>query len=219
MLGHVGIALLEFTNIHVHQRLVVALVTVTRLRALELVPVGGALGLCLPLEVADLVAGNLVHVLKVATQIPALRESLLALGAREGTLARVLAEMVAQVAALLEDGPASSVAATEIEFDAHSVGVPHFDGLVPRVRNAVKSFGVDAALAAQFGNFCAFGQLVHQGLGLVLAADLGPRVAEFTLEDIWRLNRDLDFEGGSRIVGMQGLINLRLDQILINRGA
>jgi hypothetical protein len=55
-----------------------------------------------------------VHILEMTTQVPGLREGLLALGAGEGTLARVLAEVVPQVAALLKDAVAAAVSALEV---------------------------------------------------------------------------------------------------------
>ena len=49
------------------------------------------------------VSGHLVHVLEMATKIAALRESLAANRAAVGPLARVLPEVILQIAALLED--------------------------------------------------------------------------------------------------------------------
>lgn len=55
-----------------------------------------------------------VHILEMAAQVSGLREGLLALGACEGALARVLAEVVSQVAALLKDAVTTAVSALEI---------------------------------------------------------------------------------------------------------
>ena len=49
------------------------------------------------------VSGHLVHVLEMAAEISALRESLAANCAAVGPLARVLPEVILQIAALLED--------------------------------------------------------------------------------------------------------------------
>ena len=60
---------------------------------------------------------------------------------------------------------------------------------------------------------------MHKRLCLVLAADLGLGVAELALEDLMGLAGDLDLQVLGWIVDLQGLINLRIGQILIDRGA
>ena len=50
----------------------------------------------------------------------------------------MLAEVVAQVAALLEDGLAILVLADEVEVGALGLTVPDLDGLMPLVRDAFK---------------------------------------------------------------------------------
>ena len=79
---------------------------------------------------------HLVHILKVAPQVAALREGLVALGAVVGPLTCVLAEVVAQIAAFLEDTFATTVHALEIELDALRHLMFDLDGLVPLLRDA-----------------------------------------------------------------------------------
>jgi len=74
---------------------------------------------------------DLVHVLQMSTQVAALCEFLMALWARERTQTRVLSEVIAQIAALLEDGVASFVTAPEVELDASARTVAHLNCLVP----------------------------------------------------------------------------------------
>ena len=79
------------------------------------------------------VTRHLVHILKMASQVSALCEGLVALGAIVGSLACVLAEVVAQIAAFLEDTFAATVHALEIEFDARRHLMFDLDGLMPLI--------------------------------------------------------------------------------------
>ena len=72
-----------------------------------------------------------MHVLQVSAEVSALSEGLLAIGARERSLASVLAEMVPQIAALFERAIAARVLALEVKFDAMGFLILHLDGLVP----------------------------------------------------------------------------------------
>ena len=77
-----------------------------------------------------------MHIFEVAPQVATLRESLVALGAVERSLTSVFAEVVAQIAAFLEDTFAATVHALEIEFDALRHLMFDLDGLMPLSRNA-----------------------------------------------------------------------------------
>lgn len=70
------------------------------------------------------------------TQVATLCECFLALGARKRSESGVLAEMVTQVAALLEGTRASRVLALEEQLHALGVRVLHLDRLVPFFRDA-----------------------------------------------------------------------------------
>lgn len=209
VLGHVGVAHLELVDVHVDERLLAGRLALGDVHVKAFVPLlAWPQGLGLPLEVANFIAGHLVHVLQVTTQIATLREGLLALGAREGPLPRMLAEMVAQVAALLEDRAAACVTTAEIQLHAHRFRIPHLDGLVPRVRNALEGLAVHAALSAQLGDLRALSELVHEGLGLVLAAGDG-RMAALVI-NLGRFLRLLDFNSRRLLIDTM----IRFDQIL-----
>lgn len=93
----------------------------------------------------------MVDVLEVAAEVAALRECLVAVGAGKWSLARVLAEMVPQVTALLENAVAVRVPALEEQLDAVRLLVLDLDGLVPLRRDALESLrvlGVVHVLAA-----------------------------------------------------------------------
>lgn len=77
-----------------------------------------------------------MNVLQVSAQVATLSKGFLALGACEWSQASVLAEVVAEVAALLERTGAAGVLALEEKLDALRVGVLHLDGLVPFFRDA-----------------------------------------------------------------------------------
>ena len=72
----------------------------------------------------------------MSAQVTALSEGLLALGAGEGSQAGVLAEVVSQVARLLEHRVAVRVHTLEVQFDALGVRVAHLDRLVPAAWDA-----------------------------------------------------------------------------------
>lgn len=82
------------------------------------------------------VTWHLMHIFEVAPQVSTLREGLVALGAVEGSLTCVFAEVVAQIAAFLEDTFAATVHALEIEFDALRHLMFDLDGLMPLLGNA-----------------------------------------------------------------------------------
>ena len=77
------------------------------------------------------VTGHLVNVLEVTAKVSTLGERLLTQDAGEGPLAGVLPKMVPEIAALLKDTLAASVAASEVEFDALADKVLHLNGLMP----------------------------------------------------------------------------------------
>lgn len=77
-----------------------------------------------------------MHIFEVAPQVATLREGLVALGAVERSLTSVFAEVVAQIAAFLEDTFAATVHALEIEFDALRHLMFDLDGLMPLSGNA-----------------------------------------------------------------------------------
>lgn len=79
-----------------------------------------------------------MHVLQVAAQVAALGEGLLAEGALEGAEACMLAEVVPQVATLLEDTAAVRIPALEVELHSLSLWVLHADGLVPLLRDTLE---------------------------------------------------------------------------------
>lgn len=83
-----------------------------------------------------------MHVLHMATEVPALRESLATLRATEWSQAGVLSEVVSQVAALFEDAVASLELANEVHFNSLSLLVLHLDCFVPFVRDPGKCFNV-----------------------------------------------------------------------------
>jgi hypothetical protein len=76
-----------------------------------------------------------VDYFEVAAQVTRLCEAFIAELASEGSLARVLAEVVAQVATFLEDCPAASEPAPKKQPNAIGDRVTHFDRLVPTVWN------------------------------------------------------------------------------------
>ena len=80
-----------------------------------------------------------VNVLHMPSQIATLSEGLSAPRTLEGSLASVLPEMVAQVAALFENTVAPLELAFEVQFESLSLPVLHLDGLVPVVWNARES--------------------------------------------------------------------------------
>ena len=77
-----------------------------------------------------------MDVLQVSAQVTTLSKGFLALGAGEWSQPGVLAEVVAEVAALLEGTCAAGILAFEEKLDALRVGVLHLDGLVPFFRDA-----------------------------------------------------------------------------------
>jgi len=89
------------------------------------------------------VSGHFVHVFEVPTEIAALGEGLLAHGAGEGPLSGVLAEVVSQIATLLEDASAASVPALEVQLNSLRHLMFHLDGFVPLPRNALERLRVD----------------------------------------------------------------------------
>ena len=75
----------------------------------------------------------------MTAEISTLSEGLLAEGTLEGSEAGVLAEMIAQVAALLEDASALGVLTLEIELYSLSFGVFHANRLMPLLGNSLES--------------------------------------------------------------------------------
>lgn len=83
---------------------------------------------------------RIVDYFEVAAQVTRLCEAFTTELASEGSLARVLAEVVAQIATFLEDCPAASESAPKEQPNAIGDRVTHFDRLVPAVRNLGKGF-------------------------------------------------------------------------------
>ena len=103
-----------------------------------------ARNLGLALVEGNALPGHHVHIFEMAAQVPGLREGLLALGAGEGALARVLAEVVPKVAALLENRAAAAMPTPEIQLHAHRFVVAHLDRLVPITRDSLEGLGFGA---------------------------------------------------------------------------
>ena len=76
-----------------------------------------------------------MHILKVAAQISALCEGLVADVTRERPLAGVFAEVVLQVAGFLEYRAAAGIHASEQELETLRSLVPHLDHLVVLIRH------------------------------------------------------------------------------------
>ena len=74
-----------------------------------------------------------VHILHMTPQIATLGEGLFALWTLERSLARVLPEMVSEVAAFLENAVASFEFTFEVQFESLSLTVLDLDGFVPVV--------------------------------------------------------------------------------------
>ena len=85
--------------------------------------------------VVNFLAGGIMHVLHMAAKVAALRECLVALGALERPHPGVLPEVVAQIAALLEDAVTAFVLALEEQFDALCLRITHLNRFMPRVRD------------------------------------------------------------------------------------
>lgn len=95
-------------------------------------------------QVATLgVTGNLVHVLQVAAQVAALGEGFEAHGTGKGPLAGMLAEVVPQVAALLENALAASMLALEVQFDALRFQMLDLHSLMPLSGNTGEDLGLN----------------------------------------------------------------------------
>lgn len=92
-----------------------------------------------------MLARDPVHILEMPAEITALSKGLLAERALEGPQAGVLAEVVPQVAALLENASAVRVSALEIELHALGFGVLDPDSLVPLLRDAFEGLVLAAA--------------------------------------------------------------------------
>ena len=82
--------------------------------------------------------GHLVHVFEMSAEVARLRKGLMTHGAVVRPLACVLAEVIPQVAAFLEDALTPRVHAFEIQFDALGHFVFDLDGLMPLLWNALK---------------------------------------------------------------------------------
>jgi len=85
-----------------------------------------------------------VYVFEVTPKVSALCEGLLAHCTGKRPLASVLAEVISQIAALLEDALAPCVPAFKIQFDALSSQVFDLNCLVPLLRDSLESFGLNA---------------------------------------------------------------------------
>lgn len=99
------------------------------------------------LDLSYRVSGESMHVLEVAAEIATLGECFVAARTRKWPLSRVFAEVVAQVAAFLESGVATWVAALEVELDTLRLWVFDSNGLVPLLRDAVERLRLDGFLA------------------------------------------------------------------------
>ena len=85
----------------------------------------------------------------------------------------MLTEVVAQVAALLEDGATARVAAFEVQLYPHRIRITHLDGLVPRVGNPFERFRLLPGGSPKFGDLGALCHLVDEGLRFILAVVAG----------------------------------------------
>jgi len=90
------------------------------------------------------ITGHFVYVFEVSAKISTLGEGLMAHRTVVGPLACMLAEVIAQVTALLEDTLTIIMHAFEIEFDALGDLVLHLNSFVPLLRNAFERPGFDA---------------------------------------------------------------------------
>ncbi len=88
----------------------------------------------------NVVGRDFVHVFQMSAQVSALRKLLLALWARERPQTSVLTEVIAQIAALFEDGAAAPVTAPEVKLDAPARSVSHLNCLVPVAWHASEKF-------------------------------------------------------------------------------
>lgn len=91
------------------------------------------------------ITGHLVYVFEVSAKIATLGEGLMAHRTVVGPLASMLAEVITQVTALLEDTLTVTVHTFEIEFDALGDLVLHLNCFVPLLRNAFERSGFDAS--------------------------------------------------------------------------
>ena len=85
--------------------------------------------------------------LQVSAEVPALRESLVADVTDEGSLSRVLAEVVSEVARLVEYSAAADVQATVVQLSDVCLFTAHLDHLVQVVWNLLERLrlaGADA---------------------------------------------------------------------------
>lgn len=80
-----------------------------------------------------------MDIFEVSPQISTLREGFLAEGTGERPLTCVLAEVIPEVATLLEDALATCVAAFKIELDALTDQVLDHDRLMPLLGHALES--------------------------------------------------------------------------------
>lgn len=87
-----------------------------------------------------------MDILQMPAQVATLCKSLLALGAREGSQASVLAKVVTEVATLLEGALAARVLALEEQLHALGVRVLHLDRLVPFFRDPFEVLGCEVLL-------------------------------------------------------------------------
>ena len=81
---------------------------------------------------------HLVHILQMPAKVAALSECLVALRTVVGPLTCVLAEVIPQIAALLEDLFAARVHTSEILLDALCHFMFHLNGLMPLFWDAVE---------------------------------------------------------------------------------
>jgi hypothetical protein len=87
---------------------------IAELALILVLPFLGSLCLCLFLEETYVLPRDTVNILQVAAEIATLSKSLHAFRAGEWALAGMFAEVVAQIAALFEDGTTVRVATFEI---------------------------------------------------------------------------------------------------------
>ena len=83
-------------------------------------------------------SGDRVHVFQMAPEVSALRKLFTADLTLVGSLHRVLAEVITQVAAFAEHRFTPVVAAPEVQLRALRFSIAHFDGLVPPWRYSGK---------------------------------------------------------------------------------
>lgn len=82
---------------------------------------------------------RLMHILEMSSKVATLSEGLVAEAASERPLTCMLAEMVSQVARLLENRFTIGIHALEVQLDSLCLRISYLNGLMPFCWNALKS--------------------------------------------------------------------------------